>query len=75
MKLQEIFQAYKSMISPTKEQEELAQERLGICNECPARDESLNICKECTCWIPAKVFTNNADSCPRKAANIGGWAK
>jgi hypothetical protein len=63
------------MIAPTQEQKELAEERLAICDACPAKNSSLNVCSECHCWIPAKVFTKDPDSCPYKKANNGGWVR
>lgn len=73
MKIIDIFKAYKNLITPTPEQEILAEKRLKICEKCPSRDEHLNICKDCLCWIPAKVFADNPNACPLKAKDKGGW--
>ncbi len=53
----------KKIISPT----ELAQQRLDICEKCPSLDKDLGRCRECGCFVQAKVKMNFED-CP-----VGKW--
>lgn len=46
---------------------ELAEERIAFCEECPRYRKGVNLCRECGCFMPAKVKLPNA-SCP-----IGKW--
>jgi len=48
--------------------EELAAERLAICEACPKLRKLTKQCKECNCIMPAKVKLPNA-SCP-----LGKWS-
>ena len=48
-------------------EEELASERLAICKDCPRIRKTSMTCKECGCFMPAKVKLPNA-FCP-----IGKW--
>ena len=48
-------------------EDELASERLAICKDCPRIRKSSMTCKECGCFMPAKVKLPNA-FCP-----IGKW--
>jgi hypothetical protein len=50
-----------------KVEDELASERLAICKDCPRIRKSSMVCKECGCFMPAKVKLPNA-FCP-----IGKW--
>lgn len=40
-----------------------AEDRLNICNECPSLFKPTSTCKECGCFMTAKVRLVNA-SCP-----------
>jgi len=48
--------------------DELAVERLSICQNCPSYKKRLKQCKECGCIMPAKVKLPNA-FCP-----LGKWS-
>lgn len=53
------------MLDPTPEQAELAEKRLEACYGCPFRDVITQICGECYCFIPAKVYTIQEElKCP-----------
>ena len=41
--------------------------RLAMCNECPSLVKAVQVCKECGCFMPAKVWITG-QSCP-----IGKW--
>jgi len=41
--------------------------RLALCNECPSLVKAVQVCKECGCFMPAKVWITG-QSCP-----IGKW--
>ena len=68
----EIFEAWKIASNPTKEQEELALERLNICLGCDKRTEIIKgqkwsaFCSGCGCPINKKVFTKIFNACPLK---------
>lgn len=49
--------------------ESVRQQRLRICEECSSFSSKLNSCKECGCYMPAKVSFANT-SCP-----VGKWTK
>lgn len=42
---------------------EVAQQRFDVCLQCDARDEALNICTICSCYLPAKTKLKDA-TCP-----------
>jgi hypothetical protein len=57
MNVDKIFKAWLKTASHTKEEKELALERLSICNQCPSKVKglgSLYICSECNCPIAFK---------------------
>lgn len=75
-KFSEILKAWVIKWNPTKEQRELAIERLKICSSCSYRKEIINgvdltiVCGECGCPLVAKIHS------PRKGAcGIGKWDK
>ena len=41
--------------------------RLALCNECPRLVKAVQVCKECGCFMPAKVWISG-QSCP-----LGKW--
>ena len=48
---------------------EVADERFAICKECPELIPVINTCKQCGCFMTAKVKLPNAE-CP-----LGKWQK
>ena len=46
---------------------ELIEERLAICNQCPALNKNLMKCKKCGCYMKLKTTLQKA-SCP-----LGKW--
>lgn len=68
----EIFDAWKTSFKPNEKQEELAQERLGVCLGCEHRKEVLKgvkwsaYCGDCGCPISKKVFSKSFNPCTRK---------
>ena len=52
-KLKSIFKGFSNYVWPSKEMELIAKERAVICSEC--EDNTSNFCKDCKCWIPAKI--------------------
>lgn len=75
-KIQEIFQAYKIMADPTREESEIASKRLEICNSCEFRVEKnlaidkIKVCGKCGCVLAAKAFSKDKSACPE-----GKWEK
>ncbi len=66
MDLREIARAWMSAARPTKQQAELANKRLSICQSCPSMIESVVFkykCKECGCPIGKKIFTDKMGTC------------
>ncbi len=54
-------------IKQPRSPKELIEERLAICNTCPALNKRLMKCKKCGCYMKLKT-TLTAASCP-----IGKW--
>ena len=66
-KVEEIFKAWGIMFNPNDIQNELAYERIEICNSCENKTKNLmgiNICGVCGCALKAKVFSPVFDACP-----------
>jgi len=61
-KLEEIYNGWKNYIFKSKDHEELAKERMGECLDCNQLT-NLNRCKQCGCYMPAKV-RNQQSRCP-----------
>jgi hypothetical protein len=67
----EIFNAWVTSISPTKQQEELAKKRLSVCLGCDYRKEILNgfewsaVCGDCGCPLNKKIFSQNFSPCTK----------
>lgn len=74
MNIQEIIDAWIRSYNPTEEEKKIAQDRLKICELCPAYKPSLQInnvklfyiCSDCGCPIPKKIFAKSKESCPKK---------
>jgi len=52
---------------PAKASEELASERMSICNSCPELIKATSTCTKCGCWMTAKTKYEEA-KCP-----LGKW--
>lgn len=68
--LGEIGIAWYRSVTPTPEQEEIAQERLNICETCDRREMSTIFhwwkCDACGCPLHKKIFSPKpgVDACP-----------
>lgn len=74
LNFKEIFSAWVTLANPTKQEEELANDRFSICQKCIYKKEifkgkewSLK-CGKCGCPIKAKVFSDAINPCP-----MGYW--
>jgi ribosomal protein L32 len=68
-KIKEIAISWWRAENPTKEQSNLAKERLKICMECDSIKESIvfnYVCGECGCPIGKKIFTPIKGGCDLK---------
>jgi hypothetical protein len=69
-KLREIIESWATMMNPTEEQKEVAEQRLKTCLSCEFwRINKLNIeyCDRCGCSTKAKVFSpKGLEACPEK---------
>jgi len=69
----EIIKAWWIAANPSKEQSELARERLSICMKpCDYLQESIvfeYVCGACGCPIRKKIFTANKKACPKEKWN------
>lgn len=66
-KLVEIFSAWGISFNPNNEQNELAYERIKICDSCENKTKNgigMNTCGLCGCALKAKVFSPVYDACP-----------
>ena len=70
MNIKTIITAWIKAHNPTKEESELAMDRLKICETCPAKKEFIKnvelsvVCKECGCPITKKIYTDIYNACP-----------
>lgn len=51
------------------ERQEVVAKRSGICGDCPELIKKIQICKQCGCFMPAKVWLMDAH-CP-----LNKWGK
>lgn len=74
MNFKQIIEAWIIAGNPTDAQQELAEARGRICDECPSKVRSSlweYKCDECGCPIAKKIFTNDFNACPlRKWAQV-----
>jgi len=76
MDIKLIIEAWQIAKNPTKEQSDLAYNRIEICKVCPSRKVLLKrvklteVCGECGCVIIKKVFSNKYNPCP-----LSKWGK
>jgi hypothetical protein len=66
-KIKEIAVSWWRAENPTKEQSDLAQERLAICMSCEKRQESIvfgYVCGQCGCPLGKKIFSEVEQPCP-----------
>jgi hypothetical protein len=72
MNFKQIIEAWIIAGQPTEAQQELAEKRGKICDECPSKKilfeklKSGAYCSECGCPIAKKIFTNDLNPCPLK---------
>lgn len=67
-KLQEILSAWNIAFNPNNEQNELASERIEVCNSCEYKKVNaigVNYCSVCGCALKAKVFSPVKGACPQ----------
>ena len=71
----EIFDAWLISLNPTKEQSDMAKDRLNVCLGCEFRNEVIKknkwsaYCKKCGCPLNKKVFSNSFNPCPANKWN------
>jgi ribosomal protein L37E len=74
MNLIEIAKAWIVAANPTPEQQEKADSRITICNECPSATFTshlnIHVCGECGCPLSKKIFVNDKSGCPLKKWTI-----
>jgi hypothetical protein len=69
-KLTEIAKSWIAAANPTSEQQQIAEDRISICDECPYKKyiKTLNvyICDECGCPLDKKIFSPlpGPEACP-----------
>lgn len=63
-----IIDAAKDLVTGKLEfvSDEVAKERMDICKQCDARNDTINVCTVCGCFLPAKVKLKES-SCPMEA--------
>lgn len=67
--LYEIFESWKISFSPTEKQQEIAEERIRVCNECDYKEylAFTYICGACGCPLKKKVYSpKGKTACPLK---------
>lgn len=62
----EIIRSWATRVRPSEKQKQDAEQRLQICNQCPAivRNPIMR-CRVCGCPLRAKVFSPKSDACPQ----------
>lgn len=73
-KIKEIVESYATMVNPTEEQKEVAEERLKVCMGCEFWAENalgIQYCKKCGCATKAKIFSpKGLQACPENKWEI-----
>jgi len=65
MNIKKILEAWVISFNPTPKQQEQAELRCEICENCPSNKTIIiPICTECGCPIAKKAFTNDFNPCP-----------
>ena len=68
--LLEIAQAWISSYNPTEEQQQIANDRINICNSCESKKHiaviNTWICGECGCPLNKAIFAENKSKCKLK---------
>lgn len=67
MDIIEIFKTWVISFNPTQEQQDIANERIKICNGCESNTYltlfDTHICNKCKCPISKMIFTENKNKC------------
>jgi len=75
-KIADIVSSWAISINPTKEQQEIANHRLAICDKCASarykKSIDLHYCGECGCPLSKKVFSKLPG---RAACPLEKWDK
>lgn len=71
--LKEIAVAWVRSFNPTPEQQATAEQRLAICDDCPAKEYAEIVktykCGACGCYLNKKIYSpKGPDACP-----LGKW--
>jgi len=67
MNIKKILEAWAISFSPTPKQQEQAERRCEICEDCPSNKTIIiPMCTECGCPIAKKIFTPKFNPCPLK---------
>ncbi len=70
LNFKEIALSWIAAFRPTPELKEIANYRIGKCNECPHKEYlkiiDSYICGLCNCPLNGKIFSPTANSCPDK---------
>ncbi len=72
LKIVEIAKAWIAAANPTPEQQQIAEHRISICEQCPHREYhkyvDIHVCGLCGCPLNKKIFTpvKGPDACPDK---------
>ena len=72
LKLVEIAKAWIAAANPTPEQQQIANSRIAICDQCPYKDyikaADTHVCGKCGCPLSKKIFSplSGEQACPDK---------
>ena len=69
-KFLEITKSWIAAMNPSEEQQQKADQRIEVCNECSFRKYNdvgdFYYCGKCGCPLNKKVFSTNYNACPAK---------
>jgi uncharacterized paraquat-inducible protein A len=67
-KFLEITKSWIAALNPSEEQQQRADQRIAVCNECPFRKYNdvgdFYYCGKCGCPLKSKVYSPVEKSCP-----------
>ena len=64
MSLKNVYEGWKNVVITDEQVEQMAKERIEICNQCPERMKSINVCGLCHCPLIAKTRSPQ-EQCPQ----------
>jgi ribosomal protein L37AE/L43A len=69
-KFLEITKAWITAVNPSEQQQQIADQRIAVCNDCESRkyNEITDIyyCGECGCPLKGKIYSPVEKSCPKQ---------